>query len=137
RRTLGRGAQPWRYVSPMGARARSAANQAFANTAPRAGARARSTADVALRDRDRDLAARPLFDLRAAHSLPAAARRDRYGTRCTRPRHRDPWCDRRLHRAIQGWLAGGPVRRADPPRAGGVRRAPGFPGSQGILVAAL
>ena len=113
------------------------ARDAAAGAASRTEARARRAADLALRHRDRDLAARPLFDLCAAHSAAAAARRHRHAARRARPRHRHPRRHRHVHDKFQRCAAQRRRRRADQARRNRIRRARGFPRGARLLVATV
>ena len=97
----------------------------------------RCTAETSDRDRDRALAARPVHDLRKAHSEIARARSGRHAARCARSRNGDPRGHRRLHRALRQ----SPARRsrggADRDRTGRFQAAGGLSGSARVLVAAL
>ena len=88
-------------------------------------------------DRDRALAARPLYDLCQAHPAAHAARSDRRRTRRRRARHVHPQCHRRIHENLRRQAAGRSGTRAHRTGTAAFRRAERFSRGARVLVAAL
>ena len=134
--SLGRRRRTRRRICGDGAQARRRRNRQALATA-RAQTAARGAAPAAQRHRDRGLAARSLHHLCQARAEAAAARRHRHAARRGRPRYPDP----RQHRRFRHELIPKRCRTIRSPRcarsASGVSTAGGFPGGQGVLVAAL
>ena len=109
------------------------------HTGAAAGAQAAacSTAKRAFRHRDRTLAARPLHDLRQAHSAFAAARSGRLRARCCGARHVHSQRDRRIRADLQQEPACRPCRRTACTRAQAFCRDRRLSGGTRILVASL
>ena len=100
RHALERRARARRQLSRARPRARSSGGSQ-SRRPPGADTAAGGAAVAAVGHRDRGLAARSLYDLRALCAAAAGARPGRHPARRARPRHRHPWRHRRLHQQIR------------------------------------